>query len=87
MYYKALDLVMSCVMERFDQPGFRVCRHLEDVLLKSVRGDKTFKEDLDFILDFYKDDLDKTSLLSQLETFTSYARNNVIHQQCLYRTW
>uniref|UniRef100_A0A8W8J9Y5 HAT C-terminal dimerisation domain-containing protein n=1 Tax=Magallana gigas TaxID=29159 RepID=A0A8W8J9Y5_MAGGI len=77
MYYKALDLVMSCVKERFDQPGFRVYRHLEDVLLKSVRCDKTFKEDLDFILDFYKDDLDKTSLLSQLETFTSYARNNL----------
>nr|XP_034336066.1 zinc finger MYM-type protein 1-like [Crassostrea gigas] len=76
MYYEALDLVMSCVKERFDQPGFRVYRHLEDVLLKSVRGDKTFKEDLDFILDFYKDDLDKTSLSSQLETFTSYARNN-----------
>lgn len=52
-------------------------RHLEDVLLKSVRGDKTFKEDLDFILDFYKDDLDKTSLSSQLDTFTSYARNNL----------
>lgn len=77
MYYEALDLVMNCVKERFDQPGFRVYRHLEDVLLKSVRGDKTFKEDLDFILDFYKDDLDKTSLSSQLETFTSYARNNL----------
>lgn len=31
MYYEALDLVMSCVKERFDQPGFRVYRHLEDV--------------------------------------------------------
>lgn len=77
MYYEALDLVMSCLKERFDQPGFRVYRHLEDVLLKSVRGDKTFKEDLDFILDFYKDDLDKTSFSSQLETFTSCARNNL----------
>lgn len=48
--------------EHFDQQGYCVYRHLADVLLKSVRVDKTFEEDLDFILDFYKDDLDKTSL-------------------------
>lgn len=50
-------------------------RYLEDVLQKSFHGDKTFKKDLDVIFDFYKDDLDKTSLSSQLETSTSYARN------------
>lgn len=44
MYYEALDLVMNCVKERFDQPGFRVYRHLEDVLLKSVRGTRHSKK-------------------------------------------
>ncbi|XP_062585373.1 zinc finger MYM-type protein 1-like [Saccostrea cucullata] len=76
-YFEALDLVVNCVKDRFDQPGYQVYRHLEDVLLKSVRGDKTYKEDLDFVLKFYGDDLDKTSLSSQLDTFTTLARNNL----------
>lgn len=54
---------MSCVKECFDQLGFCVYCYLEDVFLKFVCGDKIFKEDLDFILDFYKDDLDKIFFL------------------------
>lgn len=76
-YFEALDLVVNCVKDRFDQPGYQVYRHLEDVLLKSVRGDKTYTEDLDFVIKFYCDDLDQTSLSSQLETFTSFARNSL----------
>ena len=35
-YFEALDLVVSCVKDRFNQPGYQVYRHLEDVLLKCV---------------------------------------------------
>jgi hypothetical protein len=69
-YFEALDLVVNCMKDRFDQPGYQVYRHLEDVLLKSVRGDKTCKEDLHFVIKFYCDDLDQTSQSLQLETIT-----------------
>ena len=46
-YFEALDLVVKCVKDRFNQPGYQVYRHLEDVLLKCVHGDKSYREDID----------------------------------------
>lgn len=54
--------------KHFDQPDFRMNNHQEDIHLKSVCRYKTFKKDLDFILDFYKD-LEKTL------TFIPFHRN------------
>ena len=78
-YFEALDLVVNCVKDRFNQPGYQVYRHLEDVLLKCVHGDNSYREDIDFVSKFYNGDLEKSSLSTQLETFTTLARNNLNH--------
>ena len=76
-YFEALDLVVNCVKDRFNQPGYQVYRHLEDVLLKCVHGDKSYREDIDFVSKFYNGELEKSSLSTQLETFTTLARKNL----------
>ncbi|XP_053395723.1 zinc finger MYM-type protein 1-like [Mercenaria mercenaria] len=75
-YYEALDLAVNCVQDRFDQPGYKSYRHLEDMVLKCVTNDSSYLEDMDFVVDFYKDDIDRLSLKSQLESLKVHARNS-----------
>jgi len=37
IYYEALDLIINCVKQRLDQPGFVIYRNLQDVLIKSIK--------------------------------------------------
>ena len=34
-HYEALDLIINCIKDRFDQPGYRVYKNLENLLLLS----------------------------------------------------
>jgi hypothetical protein len=63
-YYEALDLIITCIEERFDQPGYQIYRFLESLLLKACQ-----QEDLDSELEIVcKTDFDRDLLLSQLQT-------------------
>lgn len=35
VYYKGLDLIINCVKNRFEQPGYQVYRNVQDVLQSS----------------------------------------------------
>ena len=70
-YYEAIDLVVGCIENRFDQPGYRIYRTLESLLLKVCKQDD-IADDLEAILSFYKDDFDHELLPVQLETFGTY---------------
>ena len=37
-YFEVLDLVVSFIRQRFNQPGYGVYRHLQDLLLKAASG-------------------------------------------------
>lgn len=65
LYYEAIDLVIEAITERFDQPGYKIYRNLEDLILNTCRGQRN-EEELDFVCNFYKDDLDKQQLRAQL---------------------
>lgn len=58
IYYEGLDLVINCVKDRFEQEGYKVYRHLQDVLLKTA-SHSDYSSDLDFILEFYNNDFEK----------------------------
>ena len=60
-YYEALDLVVNAIKDRFDQPGYRSYRNLEDLLLKAVRNED-YKECFSFVSSFYKDDINAAQL-------------------------
>ncbi len=66
-YFEAVDLIVNCIQDRFDQQGYRVYHLLETLLLKACKQEE-LEENLDAVCDFYKDDFVKDSLRTQLQT-------------------
>lgn len=66
-YYEALDLAINAIQDRFDQPGYKTYRHLEELLVKAAR-DAEIQSDLDAVCDFYGTDFDQVQLQLQLQT-------------------
>ena len=66
VYYEALDLSIAAVHDRFDQPGFKVYRNLQDLLLKVARGEH-WEECFKPVIAFYGDNLDVSQLRLHLE--------------------
>ena len=52
IYYEALDLVVEAIVERFNQPGYKVLKNLEQLLLKVCKN-LSHDEELDFVCNFY----------------------------------
>ena len=65
-YFEALDLAISTIQDRFDQPNFSVYRSLEQLLLNTIRGEST-QEMYDFVCKFYNSDFDCQRLQVHLE--------------------
>ena len=55
------DLVINCIQDRFDQPGFHVYKNLQDVILCGITGDSETTDALNFEVTFYKNDIDETT--------------------------
>jgi len=70
MYFEALDLVVCGIKGHFDQPGYKVYFNLEEVLVKVVRKDN-YDEELQYVVDYYKGDLDHEQLSIQLGVLSS----------------
>ena len=68
VYYEALNLITTSITERFDQPGYKVYRNLEALVLKVCKGEE-YDEHFDFVCEFYGKDLDKNLLKAQLPLF------------------
>ena len=61
IYYEALDLVTSCIKNRFDQQDYLVHSACERLLLKAVNGGD-FHEDINAVVEFYGSDFSRESL-------------------------
>ena len=61
IYFQTLDVVINCIESRFDQLRYRSYSRLKSLLLKAA-GEKNFTEDLNFVCNLYKDDLERNSL-------------------------
>ena len=66
-YYEALDVIVSCIDDRFDQPGYRIYTSLQSLLSKACKQEN-FASDLDTICEFYRDNFDKDLLCAILQT-------------------
>ena len=78
-YYEALDLVINSFKDRFDQPGYRTYKNLQELLLKSVASPRAaYEAELEFVVDFYGQDFNKNALTDQLETLhTTFSRKGI----------
>ena len=68
VYFEALDLITSCIKDRFDQPGYKTYSELETLILNAASG-KPYDKELKSVLDFYGTDLDPLLLPTHLEIF------------------
>lgn len=70
IYFEALDLAVTCIEERFNQPGYMTYRNLEELLVKAANKEDYAKE-FEEIVSFYEDDFDAMELSTQLTIFSS----------------
>ncbi|KAH3782264.1 hypothetical protein DPMN_160177 [Dreissena polymorpha] len=77
-YFEALDLVIHCVHDRFDQPGLKVLRNIEDLIDKAASYSyEHCSEEFLFVAEFYSDDVNKDTLKVQLETLkTNFSKQH-----------
>ena len=54
-YFECLDMIVACICDRFNQPGYGVLKNLEDLLLKVTRNEN-YNSEIDFVLELYKKD-------------------------------
>ena len=64
-YFEAVDLIISSINERFDQPGYTTYKNLQDLLLKAVR--KEFEDCFSTVTSLYGSDLNPTQLKLHLD--------------------
>ena len=65
-YFEAFDMAINCIQDRFDQPGFRLYRRLQDSLLKSTVEDPTAADDMKHVIEVYKGDINEVAFGTQL---------------------
>ena len=68
--YFALDLAISGIEDRFNQPGYQTYANVQALLLKEA-GMQPYQEELQFVLDFYGTDFDSLPLPAHLEIFSN----------------
>ena len=68
LYYEALDLIISAITERFDQPSFKAYVKLEALLFKSCKSEDISHE-LAYVKELYHEDITLEFLVPQLEIF------------------
>ena len=66
IFFEALDLMICGIQTRFDQPGYQVYCKLENLLLKAANKEN-FDEELQFVTEFYGDDLNIDQLRLHLD--------------------
>ena len=76
-YFEALDLGITGIEERFNQPGYVIYKHLESLLLKAAKQED-YSTEIQEVFSFYGDDFQETDLNTQLQIF----RTKFIGESC-----
>ena len=86
LYFEALDLVITGITDRFDQPGYVIYKNLEGLLVKAANN-APYDDCLNEVVSFYKDDFNSTELTTQLKLlgthFSEQNSTSVTFQDCL----
>ena len=69
-YFEAIDLAVTSIELRFNQPGYLTYQNFEELLTKAANKED-YTTALQEVLAFYGDDFDVDDLSAQLEIFGS----------------
>ena len=73
IYFEAIDVIVSSIKERFEQPAFKIFAEVEQLLLKSV-SKKPAEEEMKTVKASFCDDFDDQSLQCELELLPTIFR-------------
>jgi len=73
IYFEAIDVIVSSIKERFEQPAFKVFTEVEQLLLKSI-SKKPTEEEMKTVNASFCDDFDDQSLPCELELLPTIFR-------------
>ena len=76
-YYDALDAFILAIEEKFNQESFRTYAQLESILLKAI-GSKDTSGEIIYAKKAYNDDIDATSLETELLILQTIFRNHPV---------
>ena len=65
-YFEALDLIVLCIEDHFNQPGYKTYCKVQTLLLKAAASEP-YENELQFILSFYGTDFDVLLLPTHLQ--------------------
>ncbi|XP_070188918.1 zinc finger MYM-type protein 1-like [Littorina saxatilis] len=82
IYFEAIDVLASCLKDRFAQDDFEMYATLEQVLLKGAKGE-SFEIELAKCSDFYGADFNVPNLRAQLQTLAIQIRTAYPDTDCL----
>ncbi len=71
IYFEALDLITSCIEDRYNQPGFKTYEKVQTLLLKAAFKE-SYDEEMQFVLYFYGSDFDPLLLPTHLELLSQH---------------
>ncbi len=77
VYFEVLDLITETIKNRFDQPGYKMYRHLEELLMKASKKEN-FSTELQYVSNFYGDDIHKDNLEIQLNTLRNSIKDSIV---------
>ena len=66
LYFQVLDVTIACIKSRFSQEGYKILKHTENLLL-NASSNANYDEEMKIVTEFYKDDLNKEKLATQLQ--------------------
>ena len=69
-YYAAIDRILFSIRYRFDQPGYKIYAHLQNLLTKAASADD-YSQDMEVVVRLYEGDIEPARLKSQLEILTA----------------
>ena len=68
MYFEALDYAVSGIKEHFDQPGYKIYKNLEGLLVKAANK-QDYSAEFHEVITLYGDDFDQSELATHLQIF------------------
>ena len=76
IYFEAMDVVIQCINDRFDQPGYKMYSGLETLLLKGCKQ-LDYQHKLDLVKSLYDKDLNYQNLEIQFQTIASSVKDDL----------
>ena len=82
IYYEALDLIIQCIDDRFNQVGYRMYMNLETLLLKGCKQVEHSGE-LEHVKELYSDDIYYGNLEVQFQTIAPVMKGKVSFKEII----